>query len=126
MEKPPCILLVDDDPLILSLGQELLELLGYRVQEARDGEEALRLFAGLPRADLVVLDYNLPGLNGGEVLKLMREMDGGVPVLMASGFFEPEVAASLLEAGAAGLMEKPYRLAELDSRIKSVLGGPPG
>ncbi len=65
MEKPPCILLVDDDPLILSLGQELLELLGYRVQAARDGEEALRLFAGLPRADLVVLDYNLPGLNGG-------------------------------------------------------------
>ncbi len=122
MEKPCCILLVDDDPQVLSLGRELLELRGYRVQAAADGEEALRLFGCVPRPDLVVCDYDLPGINGREVLGRMKEIDPGVPVLMASGFFETQTAADLMQAGAAGLMEKPYRLTELEARIKKALG----
>jgi DNA-binding response OmpR family regulator len=122
-KRPPLILLVDDDPLIRGLGQELLEHLGYRVETAGDGSEALEKFQGRERVDLVVLDYCLPGQNGCEVLKGFRILDKRARVLVASGFLSSQDMASLKEEGAMGLINKPYRLTELQHRIKAVLGG---
>jgi two-component system cell cycle sensor histidine kinase/response regulator CckA len=122
-KRPPLILLVDDDPLIRGLGQELLEHLGYRVETAGDGSEALEKFQGRERVDLVVLDYCLPGQNGCEVLKGFKTLDKGARVLVASGFLSSQDMASLKEEGAMGLINKPYRLTELQHRIKAVLGG---
>jgi len=117
------ILLVDDDPLIRSLGQELLEHLGYRVAAAGDGLEALEIYQRLGGADVVILDYYLPGLNGYQLLREFKARDKGVRVLVASGFFAPRLAARLKEGGAWGLLNKPYRLGELESRIEQALGG---
>jgi two-component system, cell cycle sensor histidine kinase and response regulator CckA len=126
-KKPPTtILLVDDDPLILYLGQELLEHLGYRVETAGDGSEALKKFQEMKRVDLVVLDYYLPGKNGCEVLKEFKSLDRGARVLVASGFLSSQDMASLKAEGALGLIHKPYRLMELQSRIKAALGGRSG
>ncbi len=119
------ILLVDDDPLIRRLGRELLENLGFKVATAQDGPEALKIYGGLGRADLVILDYYLPGQDGGEVLLELRALDAGVRVLMASGFFTAEEANRLLAAGAVGLIYKPYRLKELQGRIGEILTGRP-
>ena len=127
MQKPPVtILLVDDDPLIRGLGQELLEHLGYRVAAAANGPEALDLFGRLPMVDLVILDYYLPGENGLEVLEQLKVLDPEVKVLIASGSFHPQEVPRLKEAGAVGLIYKPYRVAELESRIRAVLAGLPG
>jgi two-component system, cell cycle sensor histidine kinase and response regulator CckA len=125
-KRPPLILLVDDDPLIRGLGQELLEHLGYRVETAGDGSEALEKFQGRERVDLVVLDYSLPGQNGCEVLKEFKTLDKRARVLVASGFLSTQDMASLKEGGALGLINKPYRLTELQHRIKAVLGGQSG
>ena len=125
-KQPPLILLVDDDPLIRGLGQELLEHLGYRVETAGDGSEALEKFQGRERVDLVVLDYCLPGQNGCEVLKEFKILDKRARVLVASGFLSTQDMASLKEEGALGLINKPYRLTELQHQIKAVLGGQSG
>ena len=117
------ILLVDDDPLIRGLGQELLEHLGYRVETAGDGTEALAKYRQLGRADLVVLDYYLPGQNGCEVLKEFKVLDKRARVLVASGFLSTQDMASLKKEGAMGLIDKPYRLTDLKHRIKAVLAG---
>jgi CheY-like chemotaxis protein len=125
-KRPTTILLVDDDPLIRGLGRELLEHLGYRVETAGDGSEALKKFQGMSRVDLVVLDYCLPGQNGCEVLKEFKILDKRARVLVASGFLSTQDMASLKAEGALGLISKPYRLGDLQYRIKAVLAGRSG
>ena len=126
-KKPsPTILLVDDDPLIRVLGQELLEHLGYRVETAGDGSEALAKFQSMKRVDLVVLDYYLPGQDGCEVLRGFKSLDKRARVLVASGFVSAQDKASLKKEGALGLINKPYRLTDLQHRIKAVLAGRSG
>ncbi len=116
----PTILLVDDDPLIRGLGQELLEHLGYKVETAEDGIDALKKYQK-GQVDLVLLDYYLPNRNGREVLKDFKALDARARVLMASGFFSFQEAATLKDEGALGLIYKPYRLDDLDRRIQAVL-----
>jgi two-component system cell cycle sensor histidine kinase/response regulator CckA len=117
------ILLVDDDPLIRSLGRELLEKLGYRVAAAGDAYEALEFYRRLGGADLVILDYYLPDRDGCHILQELKALDGEVRVLMASGFFPAREAARLRKEGALGFINKPYRVAELESRIEEALRG---
>jgi CheY-like chemotaxis protein len=122
--KPPItILLVDDDPLIRSLMQEALEHRGYRVAAAGDGTEALETYQRLGGADLVILDYYLPGQDGFQLLKEFKARDDKVRVLMASGFIGPREAARLKDGGALGLINKPYRVGELERRIEQALEG---
>lgn len=125
-KPPPTILLVDDDPLIRDLCRELLEHLGYRVETARDGTEALSKYQGLDQVDLVVLDFYLPDKNGRQVLKDFKALDARARVLMASGFFSFQEAAALKDEGALGLIYKPYRLTDLERRIQAVLKGRSG
>jgi two-component system cell cycle sensor histidine kinase/response regulator CckA len=115
------ILLVDDDPLIRFLGQALLEHCGYQVEAAEDGVAAIQLYQRLEKVDLVILDYYLPGLNGLEVLAQLKILDPQVRVLMISGFFSTQDAARLSQEGAQGVIHKPFRLVDLESRIRKVL-----
>jgi CheY-like chemotaxis protein len=119
----PTILLVDDDPLIRGLGRELLEHLGYRVETAGNGTEALKKYQTMGQVDLVLLDYFLPDKNGCQVLKDFKALDARARVLMASGFFSFQEAATLKDEGALGLIYKPYRLTDLERRIQAVLKG---
>lgn len=124
-DTPLRILLVDDDPLIRSVGRELLENLGYEVATAGDGEEALSHYGQGAPPDLVILDYHLPGLSGPELVRRLRRLHPEAPVLVASGFFAARELADLEEAGALGFLNKPFRLAELKSRIEDSLGNYP-
>ncbi|MFZ5450680.1 MAG: response regulator [Thermodesulfobacteriota bacterium] len=123
---PQLILLVDDDPLIRSLGKELLEHLGYKVEAARDGREALDFYRRLKHVDLVILDYYLPDRDGLKVLEDLQGVDPEVRVLVASGFFSSQEVERIKETGAAGFIYKPYRLSELEDRIRLVLQGSSG
>lgn len=120
------ILLVDDDPVIRSLGQEFLQLLDYRVEVAQNGQEALEIFRRLGQVDLVILDYCLPGRDGLQVLQDLQALDPGVRVLLASGYFSSQEVARIQEMGAKGFIYKPYRLSELQDRIRLVLQGMSG
>jgi two-component system, cell cycle sensor histidine kinase and response regulator CckA len=125
--KPPLtILLVDDDPLIRVLGQELLEHLGYRVVTAADGSEAIEKFQRLGVVDLVLLDYYLPGQTGCQVIRRFKALDQRARVLVASGTFSSRDLDCLKAEGALGLIHKPYRLTDLQRRIQLVLAGQSG
>jgi two-component system, cell cycle sensor histidine kinase and response regulator CckA len=117
------ILLVDDDPLILSLGGELLEKMGYEVETAALGEEVVERFHQDPPPDLVILDCNLPGLSGLEVMRRLLISHPGAKVLMASGFFSRQEMAELKAAGAAGFLTKPFRIGAAKSLIEEILHG---
>ena len=119
--KPPStILLVDDDPLILELGQELLEHLGYRVETASDAVPALEVFQR-QGADLVIMDYRLPGMDGYRLLQELQALDAGVRVLVATGHLSPREVTRLWAGGVRGIIYKPFRLEELQRQLEAVL-----
>ena len=121
-DSPVCgmrtILMVDDDKSILELGTEMLEGLGYRVLVAEGGEQALEVFhKELSNIGLVLLDLEMPGIGGLECLKRLREMESQVPVVVVSGYVDFKEKDDLLNAGAAALLGKPFRLSELSRLI---------
>ncbi len=114
------ILVVDDDPKMLSLMRRGLSFDGYAVELAANGEEALKSARDNP-PDLVVLDVMLPGLDGTEVCRRLRAGDPGLPILMvtAKGRVPDRVAG--LDAGADDYLVKPFAFDELLARIRALL-----
>lgn len=113
------ILVVDDEPRMTKFVRMNLELEGYRVAEAANGLEALeKVKNDLP--DLVILDVNMPELDGFETLKLIRQT-GNVPVIMLTVKGDEEDRIKGLELGADDYVTKPFSPRELASRVKAVL-----
>ena len=107
------VLLVDDDELVQSSTQAMLELLGHGVSAALSGEEALALIGEGLHPDLIILDLNMPGLSGAETLVRLRRSLPMTPVLLATGRVD-QVALDLVEAHPrVRLLAKPYGLREL-------------
>jgi DNA-binding response OmpR family regulator len=113
------ILLVDDEESIQKLLTYPLEREGYRVVQARDGEEALRRFAELP-IDLVVLDVMLPRLDGLEVCRRLRTTST-VPIMMLTARDDEVDKVLGLELGADDYITKPFSIREFRSRIRAML-----
>lgn len=113
------ILVVDDEPRIISMIRMNLELEGHRVIEAHNGLEALeQIRTKLP--DLVLLDVMMPELDGFETLKMLREFSS-IPVIMLTAKGEENDKVYGLELGADDYVTKPFAPRELSSRIKAVL-----
>jgi DNA-binding response OmpR family regulator len=113
------ILLVDDEESIQKLLTYPLEREGYRVIQARDGEEALRRFAEMP-IDLVVLDVMLPKLDGLEVCRRLRTTST-VPIMMLTARDDEVDKVLGLELGADDYITKPFSIREFRSRIRAML-----
>jgi signal transduction histidine kinase/CheY-like chemotaxis protein/ABC-type amino acid transport substrate-binding protein len=113
------ILLVDDDELIQTATEALLEILGHRTRVAASGEAALRELESF-RPDLVILDMNMPGLGGAGTLPRIRALLPAVPVLLATG--RADQAAMDLIAAHQGvtLLSKPFSMAELNRHLAAV------
>jgi DNA-binding response OmpR family regulator len=120
------VLVVDDDADIRDLVGELLRRAGHEVIEAPDGESGLKLFYA-QQPDLVVLDVSMPGLDGWEVLKRIRELSD-LPVLMLTARAEELEKVRGLRAGADDYVTKPFGRQELLARVDAALrrgGGEP-
>jgi two-component system response regulator MprA len=117
---PVDVLVVDDDPKMLSLMRRGLSFAGYAVQLATDGERALSQAREQP-PDLVVLDIMLPGLDGIEVCRRLRAGAPELPILMltARGRVPDRIAG--LDAGADDYLVKPFDFDELLARIRALL-----
>ncbi|MGB0953666.1 MAG: PAS domain S-box protein [Planctomycetota bacterium] len=117
------VLLVDDDETVLQLGREMLERLGFVVEIATDGEQAIASFRRLHASlRFVLLDLTMPGLSGEEVYAALQDHDGSVPIIMSSGYTEQDVTQRLGPRGLRGFLQKPYTLVQLRTQIESVLG----
>ena len=115
------ILVVDDERAVRESLRRALELEGYQVDLAEDGEEALRRIAGMAAPDAVILDVLMPGIDGLEVCRRLRADDNSVPVLMLTARAEVDSRVAGLDAGADDYLAKPFALAELLARLRALL-----
>ena len=119
MEPRGSILVVDDEPTITDVVSRYLERAGYSTRVAGDGVDALRI-AGESRPDLVVLDLMLPGMDGLEVMRRLREHERvSVILLTAKGEHTDRIIG--LRLGADDYVVKPFSPAELVARVDAVL-----
>jgi CheY-like chemotaxis protein len=118
MSKPR-ILVVDDDPPILTLMKNLLREFGFDAVVAGTGTQALAA-AREQTPDLVLLDINMPEMSGTEVIRaLRRDHAGQLPILILSG--EPMAPAEVQALGANGAVQKPFDVPELMQQIRGYL-----
>ncbi len=116
------VLLVDDESMILSVGKELLEHLGYEVLTAESGERAIELFrANHGRVDAIVLDMVMAGLSGGETFDRLREIDPGARVLLSSGYTIDSEARDILARGCDDFIQKPYDLKGFSRKLGALI-----
>ncbi len=117
--KRPAILIVDDDPVIAKFMKANLEARGYGVALAIDGDTGIGLLEEM-MPDLVILDIMLPGMDGVEVCRRIREWSQ-VPIIMLTARDNIDGKIELLDLGADDYISKPFGLEELMARIKAVL-----
>lgn len=116
------ILVVDDDWMSRELLHAHLTSAGYRVQQANSGEQALAVVFDDPPA-LVMLDASMPGINGFDVCRALRQdaRTRTVPVLMITAFEAESDVQKAREAGANGFVAKPFKAADLLAQVAALL-----
>jgi two-component system cell cycle response regulator DivK len=119
---PRRILVVEDNPLNLKLVRDVLQYAGYDVIEAKSGEEGLRVAQQDP-PDLVLMDLQLPGIDGTETLRRLREGSLGrdVPVVAVTAFAMAEDRERAFLAGFDGYVEKPISVRELPGQVEAFI-----
>ena len=120
MERRLTVLLVDDEESVQKLLAYPLEREGYRVVQARNGEEALARYREEP-VDLVILDLMLPRLDGLEVCRRLREERSAVPIIMLTARGDEGDKVLGLELGADDYITKPFSIREFMSRVRALL-----
>jgi CheY-like chemotaxis protein len=116
------VLLVDDEEVILEVGQDLLEAMGYRILVARDGKEAVKVYKkNWDKIDIVVMDMVMPNMGGGESYDRIREINPNVKALLSSGFSIDGEASEILARGCDGFIQKPFNMKKLSGKIMEIL-----
>ena len=113
------LLVIEDERVLCETIVRSLRRRAYSVDHCSDGDKALELL-GTERYDLVLLDLNLPGKDGMTVLRTFRQRDRKTPVLILSARSEVKDKVEGLDAGANDYLSKPFHLAELEARIRSL------
>ena len=120
MSAPPLrVLVVDDEPPIRKLLRMGLGTQGYQILDAPNGKTALELMTEEP--DLVILDLGLPDIQGLELLRLIRERNEKVPIVVLSSRGDERAKVQALDLGADDYVTKPFGMEELLARIRSAL-----
>jgi two-component system cell cycle sensor histidine kinase/response regulator CckA len=116
------VLLVDDEDMILDVGKEMLEALGYHVMLSPNGKQAVGLFKeNKDKIDMVILDLIMPDMGGGEVYDRLKQINPKVKVLLSSGYSIDGQANQILERGCDGFIQKPFDIREVSKRIREIL-----
>jgi DNA-binding NtrC family response regulator len=119
------ILLVEDDAMVSVTAIATLRSFGYDVTHANDGKTALEHVSAHPgRFQLALLDLRMPGISGELTFEKLRELEPGLPVLIWSGYGAEQDVSSMLKKGAAGFVQKPYRVAELSRTVAQKIRKP--
>jgi two-component system, cell cycle sensor histidine kinase and response regulator CckA len=119
------ILLVDDEPIIIDVARDMLEILGYHVIVAHNGREAVDIYARQKdEIDLIIQDMVMPVMNGADVFQALKEINPDVKVILASGYIMNKQIAAVMEQGCRAFMPKPFRLEDLSIKVREVLNSP--
>ena len=116
------VVYVDDDEVLMTLVQQLLQRAGYRVTGCSNGQQALDLIAaGTDAVDVLVTDYNMPGLSGMVVARRALALLPQLPIVISSGFLPEDVRLEALRMGVRDLLRKEHTVDELVWRIGRIL-----
>ena len=119
-EQRNTVLLVDDETMVLEVGEAILKRLGHCVLTAVSGEDALQQFSKHRQAiGCVVLDLTMPVMDGKQIFQRMRELSPDLPIIIASGLSADEVWAEFedMDIRPTSIIQKPYQVAGLSSQI---------
>ncbi len=115
------ILIIDDEEIVRETIKAAMEYFGHKVLVASHGKEGINLFSKSQSSiDLVILDYNMPGENGLSVLKSLKDIAPDIQVIISTGIVDNEIEKKFMEAGAAGILAKPFTLTSLEQTISKV------
>ena len=118
------VLIIDDEPSVRTATGRMLSMLGYDVLEAPDGEQGIEIFRMSRGAvDAVLLDLTMPGLSGEETLRLLRQVDAEVRVIIFSGYAEDDVAERLAPLHPAAILHKPFTRQQIGQALQTALLG---
>ncbi|MDQ3969483.1 MAG: ATP-binding protein, partial [Thermoproteota archaeon] len=120
------ILIMDDEQIIREVAGEMLSQIGYEVEFARDGMEAVELYKRAKECnrafDAVIMDLTIPGGMGGrEAVKKLRDIDPGIKAIVSSGYSNDPVMAEYGKYGFGGVVAKPYKIKELSEVLDRVI-----
>ena len=116
------VLLVDDEMIVVGVGKQMLEKLGFSVLTASSGKEALDIFkVNKGCIDLVVLDMIMPGMGAGEIYDELQALDPAIKVLLSSGYGVDEQTNEVLKRGCNGFIQKPFNMQGLSDKIEEIL-----
>jgi CheY-like chemotaxis protein len=118
------VLIIDDEPQIRDTMKIALDAVGYRTETAADGPEGLQKFGAGEQWDLVLLDQRMPGMEGIEVLRHIRERDPEARVMMVTAYGTIELAVDAMKAGAVDFLRKPFTPDMLRGAVQAALAHP--
>ena len=122
MRQPVSILVVDDDPEMRALVQDVLCAEGYKIVEAKDGADAV--LALRARAfDVILMDKNMPGPSGLDLLPGLRRVAPGTQIIMMTAFGDVPSYMEAVEKGAVEFLFKPFPMGEIKAAIAKAVGG---
>jgi CheY-like chemotaxis protein len=116
------ILLVDDEDMVIDVGSDFLEYLGYNVLTASSGKEAIDIYREhMSEIPLVVLDMIMPNMSGGDTYDRLKRIDPEVKVLLSSGYSIDGQAKDILKRGCHGFIQKPFNIKSLSRKVSDIL-----
>ena len=120
-KRQQVILFADDDEACREVGVKILQKLGYRVLDAKDGKEAIEIFLKHQKeVNLVILDMKMP-YNGVTAFYKLKEIDADVKVLIASGYAKDHQIREMMRQGCNGFIQKPFSVKAISEKIVSIL-----
>ena len=116
------VLLVDDEEMIIDVGQDLLETLGYTVLLAKSGREGIETYKkNKDKIDMVLLDMIMPEMGGSETYERLKEINSDIKVLLSSGYSINGPAKEILSRGCNGFIQKPFSMKDLSQKLREIL-----
>ena len=116
------VLLVDDEEIVIGVGKQMLEKLGFSVLTATSGKEAIDIYRNNKDSiGLVVMDMIMPGMGAGDTYDELQVIDPAIKVLLSSGYGVDQQASEILNRGCKGFIQKPFNMQVLSEKIGEVL-----
>jgi two-component system cell cycle sensor histidine kinase/response regulator CckA len=119
------VLLVDDEEIVIGVGRQMLEKLGFSVLTAKNGKEALDVYKNNQYdIDFVVLDMIMPNMGAADTYVELQSINPAIKVLLSSGYGVDQQTNELLNRGCKGFIQKPFNMKSLSEKIEETLNSP--
>ena len=119
------VLLVDDEEIVIGVGRQMLEKLGFSVLTAKDAREALDVYNNNQNdIDFVVLDMILPDMEAADTVDELQAINPAIKVLLSSGYGADQQVSELLNRGCDGFIQKPFNMQGLSGKIEEIINRP--